>query len=520
MRKPHLGSAPLRAPFRERFGLSFADLHLSDELLRAVNDSGYTTPTPIQRQAIPTILMGRDIIGVAQTGTGKTASFVLPMIDILAEGRGRARMPRSLILAPTRELAAQVAENFEKYGKYHRLTMALLIGGVSFGDQDRALEKGVDVLIATPGRLMDQFERGKILMSGVDILVIDEADRMLDMGFIPDVEKICEKINRNRQTLLFSATMPPPIKKLADRFMKDPKIIEVARPASTNLSIAQFQVPTTVRGKRETLRGLLRAPDVTTAMIFCNRKRDVKTLAEALQQSGFRAGQIHGDMEQADRTATLNKFKADEINILVCSDVAARGLDIKGVSHVFNYDVSYNADDYVHRVGRTGRAGKTGIAMTLVTDEDSEAIADIEKLIGQKIPRYGVATASAAPEEAPAPQAAEAPAAPVAPASDRRRRVGRKPKEPVAETAPQPEAVPEPVAVDPEPKPAPTPAPAPRAERAPRPQRAEPARAERPRRDDRRDHRSEGRDRGDEPVGPGFGTLDMVPAFMTVPARI
>ena len=491
--------------------MSFADLHLSDELLRAVADSGYNYPTPIQRQAIPTILMGRDIIGVAQTGTGKTASFVLPMIDILAEGRGRARMPRSLILAPTRELAAQVAENFEKYGKYHRLTMALLIGGVSFGDQDKALSKGVDVLIATPGRLMDQFERGKILMSGVDILVIDEADRMLDMGFIPDVEKICERINKNRQTLLFSATMPPPIKKLADRFMKEPKIIEVARPATTNLSITQYLVPTTVRGKRETLRGLLRGEDVKTAMIFCNRKRDVKALAETLQQGGFRAGQIHGDMEQADRMKTLDKFKADEINILVCSDVAARGLDIKGVSHVFNYDVSYNADDYVHRIGRTGRAGKTGIAMTLVTDDDAEAIADIEKLIGQKIPRYD-ATAKEPAAGTQAEPAAEMQTEPAAetPARSPRRRGGRRPAE-----AAQIEVAAEPIAE--------APAAEPEAQRETRPQREQRPdrgrRNDRHRRDERGDPRSEGRDRGDEPVGPGFGTPDMVPAFMMVPAR-
>ena len=493
--------------------MSFADLHLSDQLLRAVADSGYNEPTPIQRQAIPTVLMGRDIIGVAQTGTGKTASFVLPMIDILAEGRGRARMPRSLILAPTRELAAQVAENFEKYGKYHKLTMALLIGGVSFGDQDKALEKGVDVLIATPGRLMDQFERGKILMSGVDILVIDEADRMLDMGFIPDVEKICEKINKNRQTLLFSATMPPPIKKLADRFMKDPKIIEVARPASTNLSITQSLVPTTVRGKRETLRGLLKDPAVKTAMVFSNRKTMVKTLTEALLQSGFRAGQIHGDMEQTDRTATLNRFKADEINILVCSDVAARGLDIKGVSHVFNFDVPYNADDYVHRVGRTGRAGATGIAMTLVTDEDAEAIADIEKLTGQKIQRQGAAP-KAAPAQVDAQPADDQPAAERPSKSGERRRGGRRSRggaasaEPAAVEPVTTAPTPEPVASAPEPRRA---EPAPRPERAPYNDRA---------RDDRGgNRRRDYRDADDAPVGPGFGSPDMTPAFMTVPAR-
>jgi superfamily II DNA/RNA helicase len=369
--------------------LSFHALGLSDELLAAVEDSGYTEPTAIQRQAIPLVLMGRDIIGVAQTGTGKTASFVLPMIDILAHGRGRARMPRSLIIAPTRELADQVAQNFLKYGKNHNLSMALLIGGVGFGDQDKALEKGVDVLIATPGRLLDQFERGKILLSGVDILVIDEADRMLDMGFIPDVERICSLLGPNRQSLLFSATMAPPIKKLADRFLNDPRMIEVERQSSTNANIAQSLLMTGAREKKQALRELLRADEVTSAIVFCNRKRDVKELVDSLKRDGFRAGQIHGDMEQRDRLSTLEDFKADRISILVASDVAARGLDIKGVSHVFNFDVPFNAEDYVHRIGRTGRAGKTGIAVTLVTPADAELIADIEKLIGARIERRG-----------------------------------------------------------------------------------------------------------------------------------
>ncbi len=265
--------------------MPFSDLHLSDALLKAVDDSGYIEPTAIQAAAIPTVLMGRDLIGVAQTGTGKTASFVLPMIDILAEGRSRARMPRSLILEPTRELAAQVAENFEKYGKYHKLSMALLIGGVAFGDQDKALEKGVDVLIATPGRLMDQHSRGKILLSGVDVLVIDEADRMLDMGFIPDVEKICTLIKAERQTLLFSATMPPPIKKLADRFMTNPKMVEVSRPATTNKDIAQSIVLTDSRSKRDVLKDLIRSDDVRTGIIFCNRKTTVRDLAASLKRS-------------------------------------------------------------------------------------------------------------------------------------------------------------------------------------------------------------------------------------------
>jgi superfamily II DNA/RNA helicase len=370
--------------------MSFADLGLSDELLKAVNDSGYTEPTPIQRQAVPSVLMGRDLIGIAQTGTGKTAAFVLPMIDILGHGRSRARMPRSLILEPTRELAAQVAENFDKYGKYHKLSMALLIGGVSMGDQVKALEKGVDVLIATPGRLMDLFGRGNILLTGCELLVIDEADRMLDMGFIPDIEEICTKLPKKRQTLLFSATMPAPIKKLADKFLTEPKSVEVARPASSNLQIEQRIVEVPSRGKREALIELLRAEDVTTAIVFSNRKTTVRELAQSLSRSGFKAGQIQGDMEQPERMRELDRFKNGEITILVASDVAARGLDIKGVSHVFNYDVPWHPDDYVHRIGRTGRAGATGKAFTLVTREDAEAIANIEKLTGQTIERVAV----------------------------------------------------------------------------------------------------------------------------------
>lgn len=381
--------------------MSFADLGLSDELLKAVTEAGYTDPTPIQRQAIPSVLMMRDLIGIAQTGTGKTASFVLPMIDILAQGRSRARMPRSLILEPTRELAAQVAENFEKYGTHHKLSMALLIGGVQMGDQVKALEKGVDVLIATPGRLMDLFERGKILLTGCNLLVIDEADRMLDMGFIPDIENICTKLPANRQTLLFSATMPPPIKKLADKFLSNPKTIEVARPASTNTNITQrlVPVPNSAFAKREALRRLLSAEDVRTAIIFCNRKTTVRELNKSLKKHGYRSAEIHGDMDQSSRIAELDRFKAGDVNILVASDVAARGLDIKGVSHVFNFDAPWHPDDYVHRIGRTGRAGATGTAYTLVSSADAEAIENIEKLQGQKIERIGELPADEPKEE-------------------------------------------------------------------------------------------------------------------------
>ncbi len=380
--------------------MTFADLGLSDELLKAVNEAGYDTPTPIQAQAIPPVLMMKDIIGIAQTGTGKTASFVLPMIDILAHGRARALMPRSLILEPTRELAAQVAENFEKYGKYHKLSMALLIGGVQMGDQVRALEKGVDVLIATPGRLMDLFQRGKILLNGCSMLVIDEADRMLDMGFIPDIEEICTKLPSQRQTLLFSATMPAPIKKLADRFLSNPKSIEVARPATASTNITQRLVKVDSRKKREALRGMLKAEQVQSAVIFCNRKTTVRELNKSLQSHGFKSGEIHGDIDQSARIAELERFRAGTVSILVASDVAARGLDIKGVSHVFNFDAPWHPDDYVHRIGRTGRAGASGVAITFVTPEDAEAIDNIQKLIGQKIEMIDAPTA-AAPTSAP-----------------------------------------------------------------------------------------------------------------------
>ena len=392
--------------------MRFADIGLSDELLRALSEAGYDTPTPIQAAAIPQVQMMRDIIAIAQTGTGKTASFVLPMIDVLANGRARARMPRSLILEPTRELAAQVAENFEKYGKYHKLSMALLIGGVQMGDQVKALEKGVDVLIATPGRLMDLFERGKILLTGCEMLVIDEADRMLDMGFIPDIEHICTKLPATRQTLLFSATMPPPIKKLADKFLSNPKYIEVARPATANVNIEQFLVNVTQMKKRDVLRDLLRTETVSNAIIFCNRKTTVRELNTSLQRHGFRSGEIHGDIDQASRQKQLEAFKNGDIDLLVASDVAARGLDVKGVSHVFNFDAPWHPDDYVHRIGRTGRAGAKGKAFTFVTKADEEAIESIEKLIGNKIERFGKIEAPAEGEErAPAKRGRRTPSA-------------------------------------------------------------------------------------------------------------
>ncbi|MCK0128089.1 DEAD/DEAH box helicase [Erythrobacter sp. F6033] len=369
--------------------MTFADLGLSPELLKAVDDAGYSEPTAIQAEAIPTILMMRDLIGIAQTGTGKTASFVLPMIDVMASGRRRALMPRSLILEPTRELAAQVAENFEKYGKNHDLKMALLIGGVQMGDQLKTLNEGVDVLIATPGRLMDLFERGKILLNGCELLVIDEADRMLDMGFIPDIEFICDKLPDTRQTMLFSATMPAPIEKLAKKFMSNPKRIETARAATTNKDITAFKINVEQRKKRDTLEWLLNNDHVETAIVFSNKKTTVRELNKALQRNGFKSGEIHGDIDQSTRQKELERFKSGDINILVASDVAARGLDIKGVSHVFNFDTPWHPDDYVHRIGRTGRAGAKGRAFTFVTKADAEAIDNVEKLTKNVIPVFG-----------------------------------------------------------------------------------------------------------------------------------
>jgi superfamily II DNA/RNA helicase len=367
----------------------FSGLGLSAKVIDAVSAAGYTKPTDIQAQAIPHVLQKKDIIGIAQTGTGKTASFVLPMLTLLESGRARARMPRTLILEPTRELAAQVAENFEKYGKNHRLSVALLIGGVSFEDQNKVLDRGADVLIATPGRMLDQFERGRILLTGVDILVIDEADRMLDMGFIPDIERICGLLPARRQTLFFSATMPPEIQRLTSRFLRDPVKIEVARQNSTAETIEQRLVRTSSKPeeKRAALRALIRAETgLTNAIIFCNRKRDVATLTRSLQRHGFSAGGLHGDMDQKARMETLDAFKSDKLQLLVASDVAARGLDIPAVSHVFNFDVPTHAEDYVHRIGRTGRAGRSGVAATLASPAEAKYVDAITKLIHREIP--------------------------------------------------------------------------------------------------------------------------------------
>ncbi|MEO1612885.1 MAG: DEAD/DEAH box helicase, partial [Pseudomonadota bacterium] len=378
----------------EKVSVTFADLNLDPKVLQAVTEAGYDTPTPIQAQAIPHALMAKDVLGIAQTGTGKTAAFTLPMISILAQGRARARMPRSLVLCPTRELAAQVAENFEIYGKYHKLTMALLIGGVSFKDQDKLIDRGVDVLIATPGRLLDHFERGKLMLTGIEIMVVDEADRMLDMGFIPDIERIFKLTPFTRQTLFFSATMPPEITRLTEEFLHAPKRVEVARQATTSENITQKIVQwraaskdASDKEKRDVLRALIdqEGEKCTNAIVFCNRKSNVDIVAKSLAKHGYNAAAIHGDLDQKVRMRTLDAFRANELKILVASDVAARGLDIPAVSHVFNFDVPIHSEDYVHRIGRTGRAGRKGDAFTLCLPYEEKYLDKIEELIKQEI---------------------------------------------------------------------------------------------------------------------------------------
>ena len=557
---PPDAEAPSSEPGEEN---GFEALGLSPEIVAALLEKGYRAPTPIQAQAIPSVLMGRDVLGCAQTGTGKTASFVLPMLDILSGSRARARMPRSLILEPTRELALQVAENFVQYGKNLKLTHALLIGGESLSDQKEVLMKGVDVLIATPGRLMDLFERGGLLLTDTALLVIDEADRMLDMGFIPDVEKIVGFLPKTRQTLFFSATMAPEIRRLADAFLSNPKEITVSRPASIATTIVAGLTVVDDLDKREALRRLIAAQNVQNALIFCNRKRDVDILYKSLKRHGMSVGQLHGDMSQPERFATLTRFKANEVQLLVCSDVAARGLDIGGLSHVFNFDVPIHAEDYVHRIGRTGRAGMTGHAFTIATPDDRGFVDAIEKLVGAQIPRIAVdgmepvafaeddgkrrrgrgrapAKPAAKPRAAAKDPVAEVPIGAEAAPAVRKPRRGRKPSaDPMPLDAPQPEV--DVAAVE---TVVPDAAPRRRSDRneSRAPRSDEPRRDRGPRRDDRRDEprrddtrRAEedrsarGREddgrvrprdeprryRRDDDLGPavlGFG--DDVPAFM------
>ncbi|WP_135450675.1 DEAD/DEAH box helicase [Tabrizicola caldifontis] len=503
----------------------FSDLALDPRVLQAISEAGYETPTPIQAQAIPEALKGRDVLGIAQTGTGKTASFTLPMITLLGQGRARARMPRSLVLAPTRELAAQVAENFDIYAKHTKLTKALLIGGVAFGEQDKLIDRGVDVLIATPGRLLDHFERGKLLLTGVQIMVVDEADRMLDMGFIPDIERIFQLTPFTRQTLFFSATMAPEIERITNTFLTNPARIEVARQATTSTTITQSLIEVTparkdraFADKRAVLRALIKAEgdSCTNAIIFCNRKMDVDVVAKSLKAHGFNAAPIHGDLDQSQRMKTLDAFRDGTLHLLVASDVAARGLDIPAVSHVFNFDVPSHPEDYVHRIGRTGRAGRLGKAFTIAVPSDEKYIKAIESLIKAEIPRGPL-------PEGFTPSADDG--RPDRPREDRgsrgrdrgtRGRERERPVKPHDEVAPMEPlvAAPKPEAVE-----AVEPAEPRRAER--REDRREPRgdrrREDRPeRREDRREPREDRRDyRRDRDLGPAVvGMGDHVPDFI------
>jgi len=423
----------------------FSDLNLSPKVQKAIDEAGYETPTPIQAGAIPPALDGRDVLGIAQTGTGKTASFTLPMITMLARGRARARMPRSLVLAPTRELAAQVAENFDTYAKHVKLTKALLIGGVSFKEQDAAIDKGVDVLIATPGRLLDHFERGKLILSDVKIMVVDEADRMLDMGFIPDIEKIFSLTPFTRQTLFFSATMAPEIERITNTFLSNPAKIEVARQATASERIEQHVVmfkgsrrDRTASEKRKCLRALIdgEGDSLTNAIIFCNRKMDVDVVAKSLTKHGYDAAPIHGDLDQSQRTRTLDGFRNGELKILVASDVAARGLDVPSVSHVINFDVPGHAEDYVHRIGRTGRAGRDGKAITICEPRDEKNLDDVEKLLGKPINRLANPAAPSGAEDTEGAGTAPQPAAEDKPKRSRGGRGRRRRDADTADTSP------------------------------------------------------------------------------------
>ncbi len=471
----------------------FSDLKLDPKVLKAIEETGYETPTPIQAGAIPPALEGRDVLGIAQTGTGKTASFVLPMITMLAKGRARARMPRSLVLAPTRELAAQVAENFDTYTKHLKLTKALLIGGVSFKEQDLLIDRGVDVLIATPGRLLDHFERGKLLLTGVQIMVVDEADRMLDMGFIPDIERIFSLTPFTRQTLFFSATMAPEIERITNTFLSAPARVEVARQATASENIDQCVVmfkgtrrDSAASEKRALLRALIDAEGdtLTNAIIFCNRKTDVDIVTKSLTKYGYDAAAIHGDLEQSQRTRTLEGFREGRLKILVASDVAARGLDVPSVSHVINYDVPTHPEDYVHRIGRTGRAGRSGKAIMICEPRDEKSLAAVESLIAKDITRRDNPLGTPAPEAEPAPQPQEKP---------KRTRSRAKPEVKADEAPAKAEA-----------EQTPSPAPQPKPQPAPRSQQPRDTRTRNPR-------GGRGND-GPSPVGMG----DHLPSFIAL----
>lgn len=535
--------------------MTFPDLGLSDEVCKAISEAGYETATPIQQKSIPHVLMGKDLLGTAQTGTGKTAAFLLPMIDVMAQGRSKPRMPRALVLEPTRELAAQVADSFDMYTKYQKLSRALLIGGLGMKEQEAELDGTCDIIIATPGRLLDLFDRGRMMLSQIQFFVIDEADRMMDMGFMPDVERIVSCLPPRRQTLFFSATMPPSIRKLADKFLVEPREVEVAPPASPAATVEQHLTMLDERDKRDALRALINQENIRNALIFCNRKSDVKMLHKSMQKHGYDAVALHGDMDQLDRMATLEKFKTDQAKIMVCSDVAARGIDIQGLSHVFNFDVPFHAEDYIHRIGRTGRAGMKGRAFMLATAKESKALDAIQKLIGGNIKPMVID--GFGKKGAAAPVAAEADGD-EAPAPKRTRRPRRtKPKdetgEAVADTAATDAAVTEPVEADAPAEDATVaeaaPAKPPRTRRAPRRKTAEaPADAapeaatEEPKTKSREPgrvphgdgpeagrqagrsrpspSRSGGRNRRDDSDNTPVGLGDHVPAFLLRPLRI
>lgn len=494
--------------------MSFSTLGLSQKVLSAIDAAGYSEPTPIQAQAIPHVLERKDVLGLAQTGTGKTAAFSLPILTLLERGRARARMPRSLVIAPTRELAAQVAESFETFGVNHKYTMALLIGGVSFEEQEKKLTKGADILIATPGRLLDHFERGKLLLTGVEFMVVDEADRMLDMGFMPDLERIFKLVPFTRQTLFFSATMPPEIERFVNTFLHTPERVEVARASSTSETITQvlLNAPSVAAGKRETLRKAIDgAEDLSNGIIFCNRKRDVSVVERSLKRHGYNAGCLHGDMDQRARMQTLEAFRNNELTLLVASDVAARGLDIPAVSHVFNFDVPTHAEDYVHRIGRTGRAGRTGTAITLASKADGKYVAAIEEMIGQPIPK----AETAAEDQADAAEAVAEDAKPETeekPTRRRGRRGGRKSSEAQASSETS-EAAPSAKTDEESSEAADKPKKSRRGERASRQDgdEANPPRRGRGRRGNRNDD-------GPDDRRP-FGETDYVPAFLLRPIR-
>lgn len=510
--------------------MSFADLGLSDKVLDAVTSSGYTIPTPIQAQAIPHVMQRRDVLGIAQTGTGKTAAFTLPMITLLEQGRARARMPRTLILEPTRELAAQVEENFIKYGVNNKLSVALLIGGMSFNDQDVKITRGVDVLIATPGRLLDHYERGKLLLTGIEILVIDEADRMLDMGFIPDIERITKLVPFTRQTLFFTATMPSEITRITEQFLHNPVRIEASRPATAAATITQRLVASHGKDfeKRETLRRLIAdAVDFNTAIVFANRKTEVANLHRSLLRHNLKAVALHGDLDQRARMAALDAFKTGDANILVASDVAARGLDIPDVSHVFNYDVPFHADDYVHRIGRTGRAGRLGAAFSIVTRHDEKMVAAIEKLIGTTIEWHGADLSGLGPSQASAEDDRGSGRGPGRGSRDQGREHGRErpprgstPRRDVAHSSEKREIVP--AVAQPRREPSQVPVAAQLEERRPRltsqrAERPEPQAGRAPRRTEQPAQRASTRDDDDGGTVKGLG--DHMPAFMMKPAR-